>query len=114
MVSNHSLLLRIQGSDPSLQPYMLCAHVDVVPADPERWSRPPFAGDIADGYIWGRGALDAKDILMVRCFLSRSIIISWLNCIIYNHPVILLEVATIPFLLLQYYYSKITVSVQAS
>uniref|UniRef100_V5GZ70 Putative m20 peptidase n=1 Tax=Ixodes ricinus TaxID=34613 RepID=V5GZ70_IXORI len=64
VVSNHSLLLRIQGSDPSLQPYMLCAHMDVVPADPERWSRPPFAGDIADGYIWGRGALDAKDILM--------------------------------------------------
>ncbi|CAN7937221.1 unnamed protein product [Ixodes hexagonus] len=64
LVANHSLLFKVQGSDSSLRPYMLCAHMDVVPADPERWSHPPFSGDIADGYIWGRGALDAKDILM--------------------------------------------------
>ena len=39
------------------------AHQDVVPASGEGWSYPPFEGAIADGYIWGRGALDVKDQL---------------------------------------------------
>ncbi len=36
-------------------------HLDVVPADPDEWSVDPFSGELADGYIWGRGAVDMKD-----------------------------------------------------
>ncbi|MCR4404238.1 MAG: M20/M25/M40 family metallo-hydrolase [Candidatus Acetothermia bacterium] len=55
-----SFLLRLsgRGSGPKL---MLLSHTDVVPvADPSRWDHPPFSGALADGYIWGRGALDMK------------------------------------------------------
>ena len=55
------LLFRIPGEDPSLRPLLLTAHQDVVPAgDAEDWTRPPFGGEVADGRIWGRGAVDYK------------------------------------------------------
>jgi len=62
-VNRHTLLLTWKGSDPSLQPALLMAHQDVVPVDALTtgdWTHPPFAGKVADGYIWGRGALDVK------------------------------------------------------
>ncbi len=58
-----ALLFTWQGSDPSLAPLLLMGHMDVVPVDPtslNRWKHPPFSGDVADGYIWGRGASDDK------------------------------------------------------
>ena len=56
-----SLLYRWPGEDASLAPILLTAHLDVVPVpDPESWTHPPFAGTIADGFVWGRGALDDK------------------------------------------------------
>jgi len=56
-----SLLYRWPGRDASLAPILLTSHLDVVPApDPEAWTHPPFAGVIADGFVWGRGALDDK------------------------------------------------------
>lgn len=64
VVANYSLLYEVQGSDPGLVPYMLCAHMDVVPVNAAKWHHPPFAGQVVDGEIWGRGAIDAKDILM--------------------------------------------------
>ncbi|KAL1468661.1 hypothetical protein MTO96_041342, partial [Rhipicephalus appendiculatus] len=64
VVANYSLLYEVQGSDPDLVPYMLCAHMDVVPVNAAKWHHPPFAGQVVDGEIWGRGAIDAKDILM--------------------------------------------------
>ncbi|KAH8037841.1 hypothetical protein HPB51_018329 [Rhipicephalus microplus] len=64
VVANYSLLYEVQGSDPDLMPYMLCAHMDVVPVNAAKWHHPPFAGQVVDGEIWGRGAIDAKDILM--------------------------------------------------
>ncbi len=57
------LLFRWQGQDESANPILLMAHQDVVPVLPgteEQWSYPPFGGVIAEGYIWGRGALDDK------------------------------------------------------
>ncbi|HQR39206.1 MAG TPA: M20/M25/M40 family metallo-hydrolase, partial [Blastocatellia bacterium] len=42
------------------RPLILLNHLDVVPADAERWTVPPFAGEIRDGYVWGRGATDMK------------------------------------------------------
>ncbi len=63
-ISEFSLLYEWRGSDPELKPILLMAHQDVVPADPDTamdWTHPPFSGDIADGFVWGRGALDDKD-----------------------------------------------------
>jgi carboxypeptidase PM20D1 len=56
-----SLLYTWPGSDASLAPVLLTSHLDVVPVpDPEAWTQPPFAGVIADGFVWGRGTLDDK------------------------------------------------------
>jgi carboxypeptidase PM20D1 len=62
-IGDYSLLFRWSGSDPSLEPVLLSAHMDVVPVEPgteERWTHPPFSGALADGAIWGRGTLDDK------------------------------------------------------
>jgi carboxypeptidase PM20D1 len=51
------------GSDPGARPILLMAHLDVVPVEPgteAEWSHPPFEGRVADGFVWGRGALDNK------------------------------------------------------
>jgi carboxypeptidase PM20D1 len=61
-VNEYSLLYTWEGRDPELQPIMLISHLDVVPADEDdgAWEHPPFSGEIADGYVWGRGTLDIK------------------------------------------------------
>lgn len=59
-VSELSLLYRWPGSEPELAPLLIAAHLDVVPVEDEDWTHPPFAGEIADGFVWGRGALDDK------------------------------------------------------
>ena len=67
IVAGSSLLYTWQGSDASLAPVLLVAHMDVVPIEAgteSKWTHPPFSGDIADGYIWGRGALDMKHVVM--------------------------------------------------
>lgn len=59
----HSLLYRWKGSDPSREPILLMSHIDVVPVESgteTNWTHPPFSGDLAEGFIWGRGALDVK------------------------------------------------------
>ena len=48
-----------------MQPYMLLAHIDVVPAPDKGWDVPPFSGLERDGFIYGRGTLDNKNSLMV-------------------------------------------------
>ncbi len=63
LVAQHTPLYTWAGSDPSLDPILLMGHYDVVPADPDaldRWTHPPFDGVVADGYLWGRGAIDDK------------------------------------------------------
>ena len=50
-----------EGVDRSLSPLLIHGHLDVVPADADDWTYPPFAGEIADGCVWGRGAVDMKD-----------------------------------------------------
>lgn len=60
-VSKHSLLYTWKGTEPGRKPMLMLAHIDVVPADSaDSWTHPPFSGDLADGYVWGRGALDDK------------------------------------------------------
>jgi acetylornithine deacetylase/succinyl-diaminopimelate desuccinylase-like protein len=63
-----NVLLRVPGSDASLPGFLVHGHLDVVPAEREQWSVDPFGGVIADGYLWGRGATDMKD--MVASMLS--------------------------------------------
>jgi len=50
-----------EGVDRSLSPLLIHGHLDVVPANAADWSVPPFAGEVADGCVWGRGAVDMKD-----------------------------------------------------
>jgi acetylornithine deacetylase/succinyl-diaminopimelate desuccinylase-like protein len=54
-----NLVARIPGTGGGPSLALLC-HTDVVPADPAQWQHPPFGGDLVDGEIWGRGALDMK------------------------------------------------------
>jgi acetylornithine deacetylase/succinyl-diaminopimelate desuccinylase-like protein len=57
-----SLVARIEGSDPSAPTVMLMGHTDVVPANPEGWQRDPFGGELVDGEVWGRGAVDMLNL----------------------------------------------------
>ncbi len=56
-----SVVARIPGADPSRGALLVHGHLDVVPADASEWSVHPFAGELKDGYLWGRGAIDMKD-----------------------------------------------------
>ena len=57
-----SVVTRIAGEDPSRPALLIHGHLDVVPADAADWAVPPFSGEIIDGTIWGRGAVDMKDM----------------------------------------------------
>lgn len=60
---NLSLLVTWDGSEPGLKPVLFISHIDVVPVTDSTladWTHPPFSGAIADGYVWGRGAIDVK------------------------------------------------------
>lgn len=57
-----SVIARVPGTDASKPALIVHGHTDVVPADPANWSVDPFAGEIKDGMLWGRGAVDMKDM----------------------------------------------------
>ena len=57
-----SVVARIAGEDPSRDALLIHGHLDVVPAEPKEWTYDPFAGEIADGCLWGRGAVDMLDM----------------------------------------------------
>jgi acetylornithine deacetylase/succinyl-diaminopimelate desuccinylase-like protein len=59
---------RLKG-DGSLRPLLLLSHLDVVPADPGEWDHPPFAAEIAGGYMWGRGTTDTKNLTAIELAL---------------------------------------------
>ena len=56
-----NVVARVSGSDPDSPALLLHGHLDVVPADPASWSVHPFSGEIRDGVLWGRGAVDMKN-----------------------------------------------------
>jgi acetylornithine deacetylase/succinyl-diaminopimelate desuccinylase-like protein len=66
-----NVVASIAGADASLDPLLVHAHLDVVPADPDEWSVPPFAGEIRDGFVWGRGAVDMKDMIATLLTVVR-------------------------------------------
>ena len=57
-----NVVAKIEGSDQSRPGLVLHGHIDVVPANADDWSVDPFSGEIKDGFIWGRGAVDMKDM----------------------------------------------------
>jgi acetylornithine deacetylase/succinyl-diaminopimelate desuccinylase-like protein len=56
-----NVVARWEGEDTSADPLLVHGHLDVVPADAKDWKIDPFAGELADGCVWGRGAVDMKD-----------------------------------------------------
>ncbi|HIC94749.1 MAG TPA: M20/M25/M40 family metallo-hydrolase, partial [Anaerolineae bacterium] len=70
-----NLIARLEGTGEE-RPLLLLSHLDVVPAEREEWERDPFGGELVDGYIWGRGTVDTKQLtameLMVLLLLKRE------------------------------------------
>ncbi len=56
-----NVVARVAGREPGAPALLVHGHLDVVPADPSSWTVPPFAGEIRDGVLWGRGAVDMKN-----------------------------------------------------
>jgi carboxypeptidase PM20D1 len=76
-VNEYSLLYRWDGSDPNLEPIALLAHIDVVPVEPgtdDTWTYGAYDGRIEDGFVWGRGALDMKNILIATLEAAEMLI----------------------------------------
>ncbi|MBB2912612.1 acetylornithine deacetylase/succinyl-diaminopimelate desuccinylase-like protein [Streptosporangium becharense] len=72
-----NVIARIEGEDPSRGALLLHGHLDVVPFDAGDWTRHPLSGEVADGCVWGRGAVDMKDmdamiLAVVRQRLSQG------------------------------------------
>ncbi|MDN3353634.1 M20/M25/M40 family metallo-hydrolase [Actinomadura sp. DC4] len=67
-----NVVVRVPGTDPDLPGLLVHGHLDVVPADAADWTVPPFEGRVSDGYVWGRGASDMKDMvaMMVATLLG--------------------------------------------
>ena len=57
-----SVVARIEGTDPTAPSLCLMGHTDVVPVSPSGWSRDPFGGELVDGEVWGRGAIDMLNL----------------------------------------------------
>jgi acetylornithine deacetylase/succinyl-diaminopimelate desuccinylase-like protein len=57
-----SVIARIEGEDRSRGALLIHGHLDVVPAEPKEWTYDPFAAEVADGCVWGRGAVDMLDM----------------------------------------------------
>ncbi len=68
-----SLVTRIEGSDPDAPSLLLMGHTDVVPVNLEGWSRDPFAADVVDGFVWGRGAVDMLNLTASQAVAFRRL-----------------------------------------
>jgi acetylornithine deacetylase/succinyl-diaminopimelate desuccinylase-like protein len=68
-----SLVARIEGSDPSAPTLLLMGHTDVVPANPDGWRRDPFGGELVDGEVWGRGAVDMLNLTATMAVAFRGL-----------------------------------------
>ncbi len=66
-----NVFARLPGADPSRGALLVHGHLDVVPADAAEWSVHPFSGTIRDGYLWGRGAVDMKDMVGMTLAVAR-------------------------------------------
>lgn len=67
-----NVVARVPGADPLAPAVLLHGHLDVVPADPAGWSVHPFSGEVHDGVLWGRGAVDMKNADAVLLTVARA------------------------------------------
>ncbi|MGH9022070.1 MAG: M20/M25/M40 family metallo-hydrolase [Acidimicrobiia bacterium] len=68
-----SLVTRIEGSDPAAPSLLLLGHTDVVPVTPSQWARDPFGGELVDGEVWGRGAIDMLNLTATMAVAVRTL-----------------------------------------
>ena len=66
-----NVFCRLEGADRERGALLVHGHLDVVPADPSEWSVHPFSGAVQDGYVWGRGAVDMKDMVAMTIAVAR-------------------------------------------
>lgn len=66
-----SVVARLRGDGTGGEPLLLLSHLDVVPAPLDRWTHDPFAADLVDGYVYGRGAVDMKDLVAMELEVVR-------------------------------------------
>ncbi len=72
MPGRANVFCRLEGADRSRGALLVHGHLDVVPAEPADWSVHPFSGAVADGYLWGRGAVDMKDMVGMTLAVARQ------------------------------------------
>jgi acetylornithine deacetylase/succinyl-diaminopimelate desuccinylase-like protein len=68
-----SIIACLRGDGTGGDPLLLLSHLDVVPAEPAGWTHDPFGGDLEDGYVWGRGALDMKSMVAMEVQVLRHL-----------------------------------------
>ena len=68
-----NVVLRLPGADPGRGALLVHGHLDVVPADPAEWTVHPFSGEVRDGYVWGRGAVDMKGMVAMTLAVARQL-----------------------------------------
>jgi acetylornithine deacetylase/succinyl-diaminopimelate desuccinylase-like protein len=71
-----TLVARIDGTDPNAPSMCWLGHTDVVPVNPAGWERDPFGGELVDGEVWGRGALDMLNLTCSMAVATREIALS--------------------------------------
>ncbi|MEZ5228107.1 MAG: M20/M25/M40 family metallo-hydrolase [Acidimicrobiales bacterium] len=71
-----SLIARYPGTDPSAPALCLMGHTDVVPVSPDGWDRDPFGGELVDGEVWGRGAVDMLNLTSSMAVAFKHIVSS--------------------------------------
>ncbi|MGH9246227.1 MAG: M20/M25/M40 family metallo-hydrolase, partial [Acidimicrobiales bacterium] len=67
-----NVVARISGEDPRRPALLVHGHLDVVPAEPDEWTVHPFSGEIRDGVVWGRGAVDMKNMDAMMLAVTRA------------------------------------------
>jgi len=68
-----SLVARIEGTDPAAPTLCLMGHTDVVPVTPAHWTRDPFGGELVNGEVWGRGALDMLNLTASQAVALKAL-----------------------------------------
>lgn len=68
-----TLVVTLRGTDPLTQPLTFLGHTDVVPVDEKHWTHPPFAGEISEGSIWGRGSVDMLHLTAAMAVVTRRL-----------------------------------------
>jgi acetylornithine deacetylase/succinyl-diaminopimelate desuccinylase-like protein len=68
-----NVVVRLPGADPTRGALLFQSHLDVVPAEAADWTLPPFSGEVKDGYLWGRGAVDMKNMAAMSLAIARQL-----------------------------------------